>query len=132
MRTRANTVAERARRIRFQRLVERAMRSLPSSIRDQLDNVEIVVESEPTAEQWNAQDSDTNELFGLYEGIPKAERSSSYSMVIPDRIVIFQGPLERAFVTQDAIAEEVRITLLHELAHYFGFDEDQVEKLGLA
>ena len=132
MRTRANTLAERARRIRFQRLVERAMRSLPSSIRDQLDNVEIVVESEPTAEQCNAQDSEANELFGLYEGIPNSERNSSYSMVIPDRIVIFQGPLERAFVTPDAIAEEVRITLLHELAHHFGFEEDQIEELGLA
>jgi predicted Zn-dependent protease with MMP-like domain len=131
MRTRVNTVAERARRARFQRLVEQAMRGLPSSIRGQLDNVEIVVENEPTPAQRQAGDKDSDELFGLYEGIPQSERGSSYSMVVPDRIVIFQGPLERAFPDRRELEEEIRITVLHEVAHHFGFDEDAIDELGL-
>jgi predicted Zn-dependent protease with MMP-like domain len=124
MRTRVNTVAERARRARFQRLVEQAMRG-------QLDNVEIVVENEPTPAQRQAGDKDSDELFGLYEGIPQSERGSSYSMVVPDRIVIFQGPLERAFPDRRELEEEIRITVLHEVAHHFGFDEDAIDELGL-
>jgi predicted Zn-dependent protease with MMP-like domain len=132
MRTRATSVAERARRARFQRLVEQAVRSLPSSIRERLDNVDFVVESEPSSAHREFSTDDAEELFGLYEGIPKSERGSSYSMVMPDRIVIFQGPLERAFSDPLEIAEEIRVTVLHELAHHFGFDEEQIEELGLA
>jgi predicted Zn-dependent protease with MMP-like domain len=97
-----------------------------------VNNVEIVVEDEPTAEQSRAHDGDGEELFGLYEGTPLSERGSSYTMVVPDRIVIFRGPLERAFSDPNEIAEEVRITVLHELAHHFGFDEDRIADLGLA
>jgi predicted Zn-dependent protease with MMP-like domain len=118
--------------MRFQRVVEQVVRSLPSSIRDQLENVDIVVESEPTPEQRKDEHSDSDELFGLYEGIPRSERGSSYAMVAPDRIVIFQGPLERSFSDPRELAEEVRITVLHEIAHYFGFDEEQIDELGLA
>jgi predicted Zn-dependent protease with MMP-like domain len=132
MRTRATSVAERARRARFQRLVEQAVRSLPSSFREQLDNVDFVVESEPSSAHREFNTDDAEELFGLYEGIPKSERGSSYSMVVPDRIVIFQGPLERAFSDPLEIAEEIRLTVLHELAHHFGFDEERIEELGLA
>lgn len=132
MRTRATSVAEKARRARFRRLVERALRGLPDSIRDRLDNVEIVVVDEPSEEQFRASDEDDDELFGLYEGTPLSERGSSYTMVMPDRIVIFRGPLERTFSDPIEIAEEVRITVLHELAHHFGFDEDRIADLGLA
>ena len=107
------------------------MWSLPASIRERMNNVEIVVEDEPTEEQrWGHEDDD--ELFGLYEGTPLAERDGSYSMVVPDRIVIFRGPLERAFTDPNEIKDEVRITVLHELAHHFGFDEDRIADLGLA
>jgi predicted Zn-dependent protease with MMP-like domain len=131
MRTKATLVAERARRVRFRRLVEQAVRSLPTAIRQQLDNVEIVVESEPSSEQSGHNDGGCVDLFGLYEGVPLSDRDSSYSLVLPDRIVIFQGPLERAFSNPLVIAEEIRITVLHELAHHFGFDEEAVERLGL-
>lgn len=94
--------------------------------------MEFVVESEPSTAQRGVSDDDSEELFGLYEGIPMSERGNSYSMVMPDRIVIFQGPLERAFSDPLEIAEEIRITVLHELAHHFGFDEEQIEALGLA
>jgi len=132
MRTRASGLAEKARRARFRKLVEQAVRGLPSTIRSQLDNVEIVVEDEPSPHQIELREGDADELFGLYEGTPLAQRDGSYTMVVPDRIVVFRGPLERAFSDPNEIAEEVRITVLHELAHHFGFDEDQIADLGLS
>jgi len=132
MRTRASGLAEKARRARFRKLVEQAVRGLPSTIRSQLDNVEIVVEDEPSPHQIESREADADDLFGLYEGIPLAQRGGSYTMVVPDRIVVFRGPLERAFSDPNEIAEEVRITVLHELAHHFGFDEDQIADLGLS
>ena len=132
MRTRASGLAEKARRARFRKLVEQSLRGLPGTIRSQLDNVEIVVEDEPAPQQIEARDGEDDELFGLYEGTPLSERNSAYTMVVPDRIVIFRGPLERAFDDPIEIADEVRITVLHELAHHFGFDEDRIAELGLA
>jgi predicted Zn-dependent protease with MMP-like domain len=132
MRTRAVIVAERARKARFNRLVEQAVRSLPISIRSRLDNVAIVVEEEPNEDQLRDQEEPDDELFGFYEGTPLSERSGSYTMVVPDRIVIFRGPLERAFSDPNEIRDEVRITVLHELAHHLGFDEDEIADLGLA
>src|SRR5689334_9620196 len=122
MRTRAGDAANRARRARFRRLVRMALRTLPPRIESQLDNVEIVVEDEPTADQLETSGQEIGELFGLYEGIPLTERGSDYSMVLPDRIIIFRGPLERAFPNPRDIAEQVRVTVLHELAHHVGFD----------
>jgi predicted Zn-dependent protease with MMP-like domain len=132
MRTRASGLAEKARRARFRKLVERAVRGLPNTIHSQLDNVEIVVEDEPAPDQIESRVGDADELFGLYEGTPLSQRDGSYTMVVPDRIVVFRGPLERAFSDPNEIAEEVRITVLHELAHHFGFDEDRIADLGLA
>lgn len=132
MRSRASDVAEKARRARFRKLVEQALRGLPSTVRSHLNNVEIVVEDEPTPRQTAVSDEADEELFGLYEGTPLSERTSSYTLVVPDRIVIFRGPLERAFNDPAEIAEEVRITVLHELAHHFGFDEDWIAEFGLA
>jgi len=132
MRRRASTVAERAGRVRFERLVQQALRSLPDDIGKRLDNVDIVVELEPSAHQIAEHGGTVDELFGLYEGTPLAERSSGYTMTLPDKITIFRGPLERAFTNPREIAEEVRITVLHELAHHLGFEEDEIESLGLA
>lgn len=132
MRRRAGSVGDRARRLRFQRLVEQAVSTLPAAILDRLDNVDIVVEDEPNEDQAEVGGEPDGELFGLYEGTPLTERGSGYSLTLPDRIVIFCGPLERAFVTPSEIAEQVRVTVYHELAHHFGFDEDRIEELGLA
>jgi predicted Zn-dependent protease with MMP-like domain len=132
MRTRSPGLAEKARRARFRKLVEQAVRGLPSTIRARCDNLDIVVEDEPSPHQIDWRERDVDELFGLYEGTPLSQRDSSYTMVVPDRIVIFRGPLERAFDDPKEIAEEVRITVLHELAHHFGFDEDRIADLGLA
>ena len=107
-----------------------------------LDNVEIIVEDEPTAEQLaqgrgypapsaSAGGTDEETLFGLYEGVPLTRRGSDYHLVPPDRITIFRGPLERAYTSPQAIAREVRVTVMHELGHHLGFEESGLETLGL-
>ncbi len=117
-------------RTRFRRLVHRAVASLPSEMRRALDNVAIVIEREPSAADRRAGGVGSgDDLFGLYVGTPLPERSGT-SYPLPDRIVIFQGPLERHFHPHD-IPKEVAKTVLHELAHYFGIDDDRLETLGL-
>jgi predicted Zn-dependent protease with MMP-like domain len=104
-----------------------------------LDNVEVVVEDEPTPEQVaaNRTRGDTDDghqptLFGLYEGVPLVERGQGYSLVLPDKITIFRGPLERAFRSPQALIREVRVTVVHELGHHLGLDEERLEELGWA
>ncbi len=87
-----------------------------------MSNVEVVVEEE------NPQDPD---LFGLYLGVPLVDRGSSYAGVLPDKIAIYRLPLEEEFGEDpDVLEEEIRITVLHEVAHHFGIDEDRLEELG--
>ena len=108
-----------------------ALDGLPPGIQAMLDNVEIVVEDEPTADDLGPDAAPGDTLFGLYQGVPLTERGGGYSMVLPDKISIFQGPLERAFDSPAEMARQVRITVIHELAHHLGFDEDRLEELGL-
>lgn len=149
MRERVGGRVEGYRRRRFERLVAQALDGLPPHVLAMLDNVEIVVEDEPTPAQRRvhaeagdgatprddaadgADPDDAETLFGLYEGIPRAERGGAYSLVVPDKITIFRGPLERAFRSPAAIAREVRVTVLHELGHHLGLDEERLEALGL-
>lgn len=113
-------------RDRFRRLVLRAVRSLPPELADYLDNVDIVIEREPRARDLESGDG---ELFGLYVGTPLTDREQ-YGMTLPDRIVIYQGPLERHFDPRD-MPREIRTTVIHELAHHFGIDDERLEALGL-
>ncbi|HEU0165017.1 MAG TPA: metallopeptidase family protein [Thermomicrobiales bacterium] len=107
--------------------------SLPIDTQQYLDNVAIVVADEPSSEQLQESDlGDGDEMFGLYTGVPRSERGSGYSMVLPDQITIFMGPLERAFTRRGDLEEQIRITVLHELGHHLGFDEDGLDTLGLA
>lgn len=127
-------LARRARNRRFSNIVRRSVSSLPIDIQRMLDNVAIVVQDEPGPEHLSDSDrnSEPEELFGLYQGIPRSERDSGYSMVTPDHITIFAGPLERACADQAELIEQVRITLLHELGHHLGFDEDGLDAIGLS
>jgi predicted Zn-dependent protease with MMP-like domain len=105
----------------FEEHVERALASLPAELRRAMSNVEIVVEDA------NAEDPD---LFGLYLGIPLTERGD-YVGVLPDKIAIYRLPLEDEFGGDPAVLEEeIRITVLHEVAHHFGIGEDRLEDLG--
>jgi predicted Zn-dependent protease with MMP-like domain len=122
----------KARRLQFSRRVEAALRELPEGIRPYLDNVAVVVEDEPGTESRADHDGDPEELFGLYHGIPRNQRYGGYSMVVPDRISIYRGPLLRAFGAGPELDEQIRITVLHELGHHLGFDENGLERMGLA
>ena len=105
----------------FEDEVQAALDSLPPKLAAALDNVAVVIEDE------NPDDPD---IFGLYEGIPLTERGSGDFGQLPDRIAIYRRPLEEDFDDPAELREEIRITVLHELAHYFGFDEDRIAELG--
>lgn len=129
----ANRTARRARHLRYHRMVQRVVDTLPDTIQDLLEGIAIVVQDEPTANQRRESElDDDDDLFGLYQGIPRTERTSGYSMVVPDRITIFIGPLERSCSTRDELEEEIRTTVLHELGHHLGYGEAGLDALGLA
>ena len=104
----------------FDEVVARALRSLPPHLSEAVRNIEIALEEEHP---------DDPDLFGLYEGVPLPERGDSAG-ALPDRIRIFRRPLEESFQDPRELEEEIRITVLHELAHYFGLDEDRLDDLG--
>jgi len=117
-------------RDQFRRLVNRAVRSLPAEVRGRLDNVVIEIRREPSVDDLEEADLDAGrDLFGLYVGIPQTERSH-YDMQLPDRILIFQGPLERHYGPAE-IPEQVARTVLHELAHHFGITDERLAELGM-
>ena len=119
-------------RAQFEELVIEAIDTLPDDILAMLDNVEIVVADAPTASQLNiAGDLDTGEmLLGLYEGIPLTERTSGYGMVLPDKITLFQQALESVCHDAETLRNEVRVTVVHELAHHFGISDRRLRELG--
>ena len=117
-------------RRRFERLVSRALRDLPRWVSDLLDNVAVVVEEEPTPEEVASTGLPPDDsLFGLYQGVPRTERTSSYGMVLPDKITIYQGPIERFCRSDQQIVYEIKRTGVHELAHHFGLSEDDMRRL---
>jgi predicted Zn-dependent protease with MMP-like domain len=105
---------------------------LPRRFRTQLRNVEFVVEERPSAELLRAEGLDprSDTLYGIYQGIPLPDRSSLDPPLLPDKITIFAAPLLEDFPEPEELREEIRITVLHEIAHYFGMDEEEVEDLG--
>ena len=104
----------------FEEHVQRALDELPPDLAKALENVAVVVED---------QHPDDPDLFGLYEGVPLPERGD-WAGALPDRIRIFRLPLVESFRDPAELEEEIRITVLHELAHYFGLDEDRLDDLG--
>ena len=115
---------------RFHRYVQRALDSIPEELAGLLDNVAIVVEREPSPDDLaEAGLGPREELFGLYVGTPLIDRVN-YNMVLPDRILIYQGPHERHF-SRDELPEQIRRTVVHEIAHHFGIDDDRLHELGM-
>jgi predicted Zn-dependent protease with MMP-like domain len=113
----------------FYTLVERALDGLPPELSGLVENVAIVVDDWPDYSTPSASGGRPETLYGLYEGVPLTERGAGYYGSLPDKITIFRGPLERDFATQE-LEEQVRITVVHEIAHYFGLDEERLEELG--
>jgi predicted Zn-dependent protease with MMP-like domain len=119
-------------RARFERLVRRAVEGLPPDIRRRLDNVDIIVERRPTRAHLRAAGVPPGDtLLGLYLGTPLTARTGSYSMTLPDRILIFQEPLLAVARTAPELVAQVRRTVVHELAHHFGIDDRRLEELGI-
>jgi predicted Zn-dependent protease with MMP-like domain len=115
---------------RFEDLVAIALAEIPMPFAAALDEVAIVIEDEPTPEQLreNALEPDET-LYGLYEGVARTEWGADW-ISIPNRISLFRLPLEADFADPDELAEEVRITVIHELAHHLGIDDDRLHDLG--
>jgi len=116
----------------FETLVEEALATLPEEIQAWLDNVAIAVAEQPTPEQrLQARLRRGQTLFGLYVGVPKTYRGFTYGEIVPDKILIFQRPIERFCRTPEQIRECVRQTVLHEIGHHFGMSEVDLREAGV-
>lgn len=114
-------------REQFEAFVEDAWETIPDEFRDHFANVAIFVEDEPSAEQLaSAGIGPGHTLLGLYQGVPLLRRGSGYTMAMPDRVTLFQGPIERAAPSYRDVPQVIYDTLWHELAHHLGMDEKEV------
>jgi predicted Zn-dependent protease with MMP-like domain len=111
-------------RERFEELVAAALDDVPPELATLIDNCVVLVEDEPPA--------DDPDLLGVYDGTPLTERDHSYTMVLPDRITIFRNPILEMCSTDEQVVHEVHITVVHEIAHHFGIDDDKLHALGYA
>jgi len=111
-------------RARFEELVAEALDDVPAELMDLVSNLVVVVEDDAPA--------DDPELLGLYDGVPLTERDSMYGGVLPDRISIYLRPTLAICETEDEVRAEVAITVVHEIAHHFGIDDERLHDLGYA
>ena len=119
-------------RERFERLVAKAVDSLPDEFRTRLENIDVVVADWPTRRQLSAVREKRGEtLLGLYEGVPLTKRSQQYGMVVPDKITIFQKPIESICRNDTQIIAEVQRVVQHEIAHHFGISDARLRQLGM-
>jgi predicted Zn-dependent protease with MMP-like domain len=117
-------------RRQFEALVERALRHLPRTFKDKLANIAVVVEDRPADEtlaELGIEPPDT--LYGLYRGVDLTHRDSGYGNVLPDTVTIYQGPIEEDCLDEEEMAELVRETVIHEIGHYFGLDDETMERI---
>ena len=110
---------------RFDELVDAALDQIPDELASLVRNVVVLVEDEPPA-------GEPADLLGLYDGVALTERDSSMPVHLPDRIFIFRNPLLDFCATEEELVEEVRITVVHEVAHHFGIDDERLHELGYA
>lgn len=115
----------------FEELVVAALDTLPEDLLALMDNVDVTVEARPNRDQMRSVGLRHGSLLGLYEGIPLTQRnSSSYSLVVPDKITIFQRPIEQICRSHEEIVAQIRQTVIHEVAHHFGIGEERLDELG--
>jgi len=117
-------------RRQFEALVDKALRKLPKKFRERISNIAVVVEDwadDDTLAEMGIEPPDT--LYGLYRGIDLTRRDSSYGNVMPDVITIYQGPIEEDAADEQEMAEIVRETVVHELGHYFGLDDETMHRI---
>jgi predicted Zn-dependent protease with MMP-like domain len=119
-------------REQFIQLIREAVRDVPSPFKERLTEVDIVVKRRPTPSDLREAGLAPHEsMYGFYRGVPLTQRDSGYNLVPPDVIDIYQEPLEEDFPDEHDLVEEIRATVLHELGHFFGIDDDRLEELGL-
>jgi predicted Zn-dependent protease with MMP-like domain len=114
----------------FTVLVEEALREIPRRFRDAMKNVALVIEDEPpphVLEEMEVEPGDS--LYGLYQGTPLTERGWGYGNALPDRISIYQGPIEESCADDEEIRDCVAETVIHEFGHYFGMSEEEIEEI---
>lgn len=118
----------------FERLVAEALDGLPEQFLAHMENVDVVVEEWPSTldlADAGMEKNEREELLGLYNGVPLTERDTGYAGFLPDRITLFQGSIQRvAGSDPEAIRDEVRTTVVHEVAHYFGISDDRLKEMG--
>ena len=113
---------------KFEELARQGIDAIPKRFLEKLDNVDIIIEDEPTEEQMRKLKLRAgSKLFGLYEGIPQTKRGF-YSGVLPDKITIFKRPIEEICLNDEQIKEQVKRIVWHEIAHHFGMNEERVRK----
>lgn len=114
----------------FEKLISRAMDELPQEYIEGLDNVVVTYDDEPTPHQREKMKLRHGEsLFGLYEGIPRTQRGAGYNLVLPDKITIFKLPMTHLHHDLDGLYREVKHTLWHEIAHFYGLDHDRIHEI---
>jgi predicted Zn-dependent protease with MMP-like domain len=114
----------------FEHAVAEALGEIPARFRDAMSNLAIVVEDEPSRELLDDMEIEPpDSLFGLYQGTPLTERTSGYGNTLPDRILLFQGPHEREAADDDDLICSIAETLIHEIGHYFGLSEEEIEEI---
>ena len=111
---------------RIYRLMQAALEDLPAQYAESLTNVTFRVERAILPRDRRRLDLGNATLYGLYEGVPLTQRGTGYDRVLPDRITLYWGPLLRDYPDEDELVREVRNTLYHEIAHYFGMDEEDL------
>lgn len=115
-------------RDKFEELVRQGIEAIPQRFLKKLNNVDIIIEDEPTKEQMKKLKLGKGaKLFGLYQGIPQTKRSH-YSWVLPDKITLFKKPIEEVALSEEEVKEKVKETVWHEIAHHFGMDEERVQR----
>ena len=114
----------------FEELVRQALATLPKEIAERMSNVDVEVQERPTEQQLRSLGVPSGQtLLGLYQGIPLTRRTSGYNLVSPDRITIFQRPLELMSRGDDDLVARVRDTVIHEIAHHFGISDERLQEM---
>ena len=117
-------------RAAFEQLVAEALTLIPRRFRREMNNLALVVESEPSAELLEEMEIEPpDSLYGLYQGTPLPERSWGFGNTLPDRITLFQRPIEEDCDDEDEIRMVIGETLIHEVGHYFGLSEEEIEEI---
>jgi predicted Zn-dependent protease with MMP-like domain len=117
-------------RSEFRELVDEALETIPRRFRDAMQNIAIVVDDEPTPEQLESVEIEPPDtLLGLYEGIPLPERQWAHGNTLPDKITLFQRPIEESSADEDDLVVCIGETLIHEVGHYFGLSEEEIEEI---